>query len=106
MSKMSPALKKEHTTLFFISLKPFWIRNADLEFGFTDPKISQILSGSTTLHHHVVNKRDYSRVEQQIIITIYLNVLGNNRLHRKKRLSIFPSPAGMSLNKLSLAGNN
>ncbi len=26
--------------------------------------------------------------------------------HCKKRLAIFPSPAGMSLNKLSLAGNN
>jgi hypothetical protein len=27
-------------------------------------------------------------------------------IHCKKRLFIFPSPAGMSLNKLSLAGNN
>jgi hypothetical protein len=27
-------------------------------------------------------------------------------LHCKKWLSIFPPPAGMSLNKLSLAGNN
>ncbi len=27
-------------------------------------------------------------------------------IHCKKRLSIFPSPAGMSLAKLSLAGNN
>jgi hypothetical protein len=26
--------------------------------------------------------------------------------HRKKRLPTFPSPAGMSLTKLSLAGNN
>ncbi len=28
------------------------------------------------------------------------------RLHCKKRLVVFPSPAGMSLTKLSLAGNN
>jgi hypothetical protein len=28
------------------------------------------------------------------------------RLHCKKRLAIFLSPAGMSLTKLSLAGNN
>jgi hypothetical protein len=27
------------------------------------------------------------------------------QLHCKKRLAIFPSPAGMSLTKLSLAGN-
>jgi hypothetical protein len=27
-------------------------------------------------------------------------------IHCKKRLSFFPSPAGMSLTKLSLAGNN
>jgi hypothetical protein len=27
-------------------------------------------------------------------------------VHRKKRFSIFPSPAGMSLTKLSLGGNN
>jgi hypothetical protein len=27
-------------------------------------------------------------------------------LHGKKRLTIFPSPAGMSLTKLSLAGND
>ncbi len=27
-------------------------------------------------------------------------------IHSKKRLAIFPSPAGMSLTKLSLAGNN
>ncbi len=29
-----------------------------------------------------------------------------NALHSKKRLAVFPSPAGMSLTKLSLAGNN
>ncbi len=28
------------------------------------------------------------------------------QLHCKKRLAIFPSPAGMSLTKISLAGNN
>ncbi len=28
------------------------------------------------------------------------------KLHCKKLLAIFPSPAGMSLTKLSLAGNN
>ncbi len=28
-----------------------------------------------------------------------------NNLHCKKRLAVFPSPAGMSLTKLSLAGN-
>ncbi len=28
------------------------------------------------------------------------------RLHRKKSFSIFPSPAGMALTKLSLGGNN
>ncbi len=30
----------------------------------------------------------------------------NIHLHCKKSLAIFPSPAGMSLTKLSLAGNN
>jgi len=30
----------------------------------------------------------------------------NSMLHCKKRLAIFPSPAGMSLTKLSLARNN
>jgi hypothetical protein len=29
-----------------------------------------------------------------------------HRIHRKKSFSIFPSPAGMSLTKLSLGGNN
>jgi len=29
-----------------------------------------------------------------------------NNLHCKKRLAVFPSPAGLSLTKLSLAGNN
>jgi hypothetical protein len=32
--------------------------------------------------------------------------LGNRVIHCKKRLAIFPSPAGMSITKLSLAGNN
>jgi hypothetical protein len=32
--------------------------------------------------------------------------LQTKRLHCKKRLSFFPSPAGMSLIKLSMAGNN
>jgi hypothetical protein len=30
----------------------------------------------------------------------------SNKLHCKKWFSIFPSPAGISLTKLSLAGNN
>ncbi len=29
-----------------------------------------------------------------------------NKLHCKKRLAVFPSPAGMSLTKLSLDGEN
>jgi hypothetical protein len=29
-----------------------------------------------------------------------------DQLHCKKRLAVFPSPDGMSLTKLSLAGNN
>jgi hypothetical protein len=29
-----------------------------------------------------------------------------DKVHCKKRLSIFPSPAGMSLTKLSMGGNN
>ncbi len=32
--------------------------------------------------------------------------VGVSVLHCKKRLVIFPSPAGMSLTKFSLAGNN
>jgi hypothetical protein len=32
--------------------------------------------------------------------------VAHSSLHRKKRLTIFPSPAGMSLTKLSLGGNN
>jgi len=35
-----------------------------------------------------------------------LLVADMDRLHCKKGLVIFPSPAGMSLTKLSLAGNN
>jgi len=34
------------------------------------------------------------------------NLMGGGRLHCKKGLEVFPSPAGMSLTKLSLAGNN
>jgi hypothetical protein len=33
-------------------------------------------------------------------------ILYRKKVHCKKRLSIFPSPAGMSLTKLSLVGNN
>ncbi len=33
-------------------------------------------------------------------------VYSYRHIHCKKRLAIFPSPAGMSLTKLSLAGNN
>jgi len=29
----------------------------------------------------------------------------NHAIHSKKRLAVFPSPAGMTLTKLSLAGN-
>jgi hypothetical protein len=32
--------------------------------------------------------------------------ISEKEIQRKKRLAIFPSPAGMSLNKLSLADNN
>ncbi len=42
------------------------------------------------------------------IISSCWGVPGGNRgrgLHRKKRLATFPSPAGTSLNKLSLGGN-
>jgi hypothetical protein len=34
------------------------------------------------------------------------NILISTVIHRKKSFSIFPSPAGMSLTKLSLGGNN
>jgi hypothetical protein len=37
-------------------------------------------------------------------ITRYLEIF--RYLHHKKSFSIFPSPAGMSLTKLSLGGNN
>jgi hypothetical protein len=44
------------------------------------------------------------------ILTAYLAVslilYTISRLHCKKRLASFPSPAGMSLTKRSLAGNN
>jgi hypothetical protein len=33
-------------------------------------------------------------------------IKGNTGLHCKKRLAVFPSPGGMSLTKLSLAGND
>ncbi len=36
----------------------------------------------------------------------FYNFMFGKFLHCKKRLSIFPSPAGMSLTKLSVAGNN
>jgi len=35
-----------------------------------------------------------------------LKMAGLNSVHCKKGLAMFPSPAGMSLTKLSLAGNN
>ncbi len=47
-------------------------------------------------------------VEQSHVLYVKLvqiHVL-NVRLHRKKYFSIFPSPAGMSVTKLSLGGNN
>jgi hypothetical protein len=40
------------------------------------------------------------------VIPLCLHLQMFNKLHCKKRLAIFPSPAGMSLNKLSLAGVN
>ncbi len=43
------------------------------------------------------------------VILVRLTILStrpNVCLHCKKRLAIFPSSAGMSLSKLSLAGNN
>ncbi len=42
-------------------------------------------------------ERPCEKIPFQIVI--------NYSLHCKKRLAIFPSPAGMSLTKLSLAGN-
>ncbi len=35
-----------------------------------------------------------------------INYNDQDSVHRKKSFSIFPSPAGMSLTKLSLGGNN
>ncbi len=42
---------------------------------------------------------------QQCNTVVYDTCLGIN-VHCKKRLAIFPSPAGMSLTKLSMVGNN
>ncbi len=42
----------------------------------------------------------------RIVIFMEAIGLGVRITHCKKRLSIFPSPGGMSLTKLSLAGNN
>ncbi len=46
----------------------------------------------------------FSRFHQGIIISKNYKPL--LVLHRKKSFSIFPSPAGMSITKLSLGGNN
>jgi hypothetical protein len=40
------------------------------------------------------------------VIPLRLHLQMFHKLHSKKRLAIFPSPAGMSLNKLSLARIN
>jgi hypothetical protein len=44
----------------------------------------------------------YLRVKWLIVVTLGMEGI----LHRKKRLTTFPFPAGMSLTKLSVGGNN
>jgi hypothetical protein len=49
------------------------------------------------------------RISQHIVATIYVPVgskFVRSKIHCKKRLSIFPSPAGMALTKLFLDRNN
>jgi hypothetical protein len=41
-----------------------------------------------------------------LLISVLVKLALSVYLHCKKRVAIFPSPAGMSLTKLSLAGNN
>jgi hypothetical protein len=50
-----------------------------------------------------VEKRNFSTSKLSVIKNI---VKENFTVHCKKRLLIFPSSTGMSLTKLSLAGNN
>ncbi len=47
-----------------------------------------------------------SRVKVFFTFTIALVRDGGGTVHIKKRLEIFPSPAGMSLTKLTLTGNS
>jgi hypothetical protein len=43
----------------------------------------------------------------QLLFWEYMNpIFFAMKIHCKKRLAVFPSPAGMSLTKLSLAGNS
>ncbi len=80
------------------------------------PKLHRIMTGN-----HFRDLSYSGGVSDELVITtsspsscllnlhlsyIYLYVRRDLLLHYKKRLTIFPSPAGMSLSKLSLAGNN
>jgi len=42
---------------------------------------------------------------ERIVLCTYSRVSNFTNLYCKKRLAVFPSPAGMSITKLSLAGN-
>ncbi len=69
-----------------------------------------------TVHCTVFNVQhtvqfEYIVGESGVRVALGMTVLFSNvyifvTLHCKKRLVVFPSPAGMSLTKLSLAGNN
>jgi hypothetical protein len=56
----------------------------------------------------IVTEQKYSEKKLQIVDVIHLASVEDDlkKVHCKKRFAIFPSPAGMSLTKLSLAGNN
>jgi hypothetical protein len=61
--------------------------------------------------YHLSNRSGSSPSNLSLLHAVLGNIISRQSLiffkpHCKKRLLIFPSPAGMSLTKLSLAGNN
>jgi hypothetical protein len=72
--------------------------------------LPQLLVRKFSLHFKSRAKKGKEAREKSVVCIVndplsYVGILGRH-LRCKKRLAIFPSPAGMSLTKLSLGGNN
>ncbi len=70
--------------------------------------LSPFLGTTCTWTAERSRKPSFSRILGSYIISTYIQYLSQNMAyrHRKKRLETFPYPAGTSLTKLSLGGNN